>query len=230
MASASTFTTAEIGQFTLFAGLSDAAIADLQKHMRSLHIGRGAVVIEYGGADSDVYLLFKGQLLAKRFSADGHEVGFRRIMPPAYFGELAALGGGPRSVSVMAFTDARIGAIAARDFNAMVAEWPTLAATLLSDLASRVRELSDRLFESATVNVAGRVAAELIRMALAADAAADGGVVPDVPTHAEMAARVGGQRETVTRAFNRLVKSNIVARRGRNLIIRDFEALLAETG
>jgi CRP/FNR family transcriptional regulator, cyclic AMP receptor protein len=74
------------------------------------------------------------------------------------------------------------------------------------------------------------VAAEVTRLALAAGVSGNGGVIADMPTHAELAAAIGGQRETVTRALNRLVDAGIVVKQGRSLIIRDFEALLAQTG
>jgi CRP/FNR family transcriptional regulator, cyclic AMP receptor protein len=221
---------AEIGRVGLFAGLPDAALADIARRVRVRAYAQGATVIDHGAADSEVFLLFEGQLVAKRFSAAGQEFGYRRLPPYAYFGELAALDGSPRSVSIIALSPARIGCIAASDFRALIDGSPVLATTLLRDLARRVRELTDRLFEVGTVSVGGRVAAEVTRLALAAGVSADGGVIADMPTHAELAAAIGGQRETVTRALNRLVDAGIVEKQGRSLIIRDFEALLAQTG
>lgn len=220
----------EIARIGLFSGLSDAELAALGKKVRVRRYAVGEAIIEYGATDSEVFLLFEGQLLAKRFSMAGQEFGYRRLPQFSYFGELAALDGSPRSVSIIAASDARVGSISGRDFRSMLDEWPALAQALLVDLARRVRELSDRLFEVSTVSVPGRVAAEVTRLALAAGITSDGGVVADMPTHAELAALVGGQRETVTRALNRLVDAGIVVRQGRSLIIRNFEALLAQTG
>jgi CRP-like cAMP-binding protein len=220
----------EIGQVGLFEGVSDAALAMVCGKVRARRYGQGETIIEYGSTDSDVFLLIEGQLVAKRFSAAGQEFGYRRLPQFSYFGELAALDGSPRSVSVIALSDARIGCIPAADFRALLNEWPELAKTLLIDLARRVRELSDRLFEVSTVSVGGRVAAEVTRLALAAGVRGDGGVVANMPTHAELAALIGGQRETVTRALNRLADAGIVGKQGRSLIIHDFEALLAQTG
>jgi CRP-like cAMP-binding protein len=223
-------TVAEVKRFGLFEGLPEMAIASLSGRIRAALYQRGETVIDYGSTDSDVFLLIEGQLLAKRFAVNGQEFGYRRLPQSSYFGELAALDGSPRSVSIIAASDARIGVIAARDFRAMLEEWPALLKTLMVDLARRVRELSDRLFEVSTVSVPGRVAAEVTRLALAAGVAGDGGVVPEMPTHAELATLVGGQRETVTRALNRLVDAGVVAKEGRSLVIRNFEALLAQTG
>ncbi|GGI85719.1 transcriptional regulator [Polymorphobacter multimanifer] len=224
------FTAADLAHFTLFAEMPDAAANKFVGRIRMRHFSRGDTLVSFGAGGSDVFLLCDGPLLAKRFSASGQEFGYRRIPVHGYFGEIAALDGGPRSASVVALGEARVGVIAAADFRALVADHPAIAAALLADLASRVRELSDRLFAASTVSLPGRVAAEVTRMALAAGVVGDGGIVPDLPTHAELAAIVGGQRETVTRAFNRLVDAGIVARQGRSLVIRRFEALLAQTG
>jgi CRP/FNR family cyclic AMP-dependent transcriptional regulator len=224
------FTLAEIGHVALFAGLPDVALAAVGRSVRVRSYRQGATIIDHGATDSDVFLLFEGQLVAKRFSAAGQEFGYRRLPQFSYFGELAALDGSPRSVSIIALSDARIGCIPAADFRCLLDAWPALANTLLQDMARRVRELSDRLFEVSTVSVGGRVAAEVTRLALAAGVSGDGWVVADMPTHAELAAAIGGQRETVTRALNRLVDAGIVVKQGRSLIIRDFEALLAQTG
>lgn len=220
----------DIGRVGLFADLPEVALAAIGHIVRVRSYAQGATIIDHGSTDSDVFLLFEGQLVAKRFSASGQEFGYRRLPQYSYFGELAALDGSPRSVSIIALSDARIGCIPAADFRALLDSWPALATTLLRDLARRVRELSDRLFEVSTVSVGGRVAAEVTRLALAAGVSGGGGVVTDMPTHAELAAAIGGQRETVTRALNRLVDAGIVAKQGRSLIICDFEALLAQTG
>lgn len=226
---AQAFTAQDLARFPLFAGLDAIAAAALVGRIRPLRFAGGETIVEYGTTGGDVFLLQDGLLLAKRFSAAGQEFGYRRIRVPGYFGELAALDGGPRSVSVVVLADARVGVIPAADFKAMVTASPTFTAALLADLAVRVRDLSERLFEAGTISLPGRVAAEVTRMALAAGVTGDGGTLPDLPTHAELAARLGGQRETVTRAFNRLVDAGIVARHGRNLVIHDFEALLART-
>lgn len=229
-APAAAFTMADIERFALFAGLPPDILVPMPPRIRSLEFERGETIIEYGASGAAVFLVLKGQLLAKRFSAGGQESGYRRIVELEYFGELASLDGGSRSVSIVALEKSHLGVIAAADFDATLAQWPPLTHRLLADMAKRIRDLSDRLFEANTVSLQGRVASELARMALAADVTSDGGILPDMPTHAEMAARVGGQRETVTRAFNRLVDAGIVARQGRRLVIHDFGALLAQTG
>ncbi len=227
--SASAVTAAELRRFTLFAGLDDGIAERLCTQVRALHLNRGEVVVEYRSTTTNVFLLLEGQLLANRFSASGQEVGYRRLHLHSYFGELAAFDSAPRSVNIVTLTEARVGSITAPAFNAMIADVPGVARALLTDMAQTIRELSNRLFEASAVSVPGRVEAELTRMALAQGLSEDGDFIDNMPTHAELATLIGGQRETVTRALGRLVDLGIVAKQGRGLVIRDFEALLDRT-
>ncbi len=219
----------ELRRVKLFAGLDAAAIAGLARSVRAFGYARGEIVIEYLSMTSDVFLLFEGQLVANRFSSAGQEVGYRRMGPVCYFGELAAFDSAPRSVNIVALTDARIGRIAAADFKAMAEANPGVAHALMIDMAQRIRDLTNRLYESTAVSVPGRVEAELMRMALAQGLSDDGDVIENMPTHAELATLIGGQRESVTRALGRLIELGIVAKQGRGLAILDFDELMART-
>lgn len=219
----------ELAGFGLFAGLSPAQLAKVAQQVRTLGFERGEIVIEHQSEGRDVFLLIEGQLMVNRYAASGLEIGYRRIRPPAYFGELAVFDKAPRSVNIVALAPARVGNIPGAAFLTLLDAMPDLARTLLADMAGRVRDLSNRLFESTAVSVPGRVEAELLRMCVAAGIGEDGGVIDNMPTHAELATLVGGQRETVTRALNRLAELDIVAKQGRSLVIRDFDALLERT-
>jgi CRP/FNR family cyclic AMP-dependent transcriptional regulator len=225
----SAISAAELRQLTLFAGMDDGEIERLGGIVRAQIYERGEILIEYQSATSDVFLLFEGRLLANRFSGAGHEVGFRRMQPVCYFGELAAFDGSPRSVNIVALSTARVGRIAAADFKSLVAGTAGLANTLLIDMAYRIRDLSNRLYESTAISVPGRVEAELMRMALAQGLSGDNEIIDDMPTHAELATLIGGQRESVTRALGRLFDLGIVEKQGRGLVIRDFDALMDRT-
>lgn len=226
---AAAITTTELQQCSLFAGM---ALPDLQRvaaRIRTQSYDRGESVIEYLSSTSDVFLLLEGRLLANRFSASGTEVGYGRMAPVCYFGELAAFDGAPRSVNIVALTQARLGRIPAADFKAMTAASSSMANALMIDMANRIRDLSNRLYESSAVSVAGRLEAELTRMAVAQGISGDGGIIENMPTHAELATVIGGQRETITRALGRLVDLGIVTKQGRKLVILDFDALMART-
>ena len=219
-------TPAELAQFRLFADLAASDLAQIVRQVRTQTYDRGEVVIEHLSNGRDLFLLIDGQLLVNRYAASGLEVGYGRIRPFGYFGELAAFDEAPRSVNIVALTPARVGCISRSAVLTLLDDIPGFARTLIADMAGRIRNLSNRLFEATALSVPGRVENELVRMCVAAGIADDGGVLENMPTHAELAALIGGQRETVTRTLNRLVDLAIVAKQGRNLVIRDFEGLL----
>ena len=95
-------------------------------------------------------------------------------------------------------------------------------------MAGLTRSLTDRLFELTAVSVACRVDIEILRLAAANSEDGQTGVIHPCPTHAELAALLGSQREPVTRELNRLASLEIVRQTGRTLHVLDLAALAAE--
>lgn len=221
---------AQLAAVPLLSACDHGVLARLAPGLRVVDHAKGAILLSQGDSTRDLLLLLAGELIANRYSADGQEVGYRRLVAPAHFGELAALDSGPRSLNIMAATDARVASISPAVLAALLAAQPALAQRLLTDLAGRVRELSDRLFEAGAVDTRGRVAATIVRLAMGAQTTSDGAEVFPSPTHAELAAMVGGTRESVTRAIGQLADAGVLSRHGRHIIIHEFDALMALSG
>lgn len=109
----------------------------------------------------------------------------------------------------------RRGKRSAKAFNQLVATVPGVARALLTDMAQTIRKLCNRLFVASAVSVPSRVEAEITHMALAQELCENVDTIENMPTHAELAALIGGQRETVSRTLNRLVDAGVVAKKGR---------------
>lgn len=222
----------DLRRFAIFGRLTAADLAVVDANLRVRDHARGEVIVRHLDHDRDVFLVFAGSLLANQFSVGGREVSYRRIGAGSYFGELAAIDGQPRSVNVVALTHARIGTLPGTVFRDLLDRSPALAHTLLVDMAHRVRDLSGRLFEATAATVPMRVDAELLRLAMTAGVDDNAAVIASPPTHAELAALVGGQREAVTREVGRLIAARLIAKRGKTLEILDVEGLIErlETG
>jgi CRP-like cAMP-binding protein len=82
-------------------------------------------------------------------------------------------------------------------------------------LAARVRDLTARAFELATLPVAARVHSELLRMAAETGVEGDRALIQPMPTHADFASRIGTHREAVTRELNLLAGEAILRQSGR---------------
>ncbi len=212
----------------LFRHMTRAEVEALGMQVEHLRYGKGEMIVQRRDEDGGVYLLLEGVLLANLYARSGREVGYRRILPGGYFGEIAAIDGLPRSVNIVALEDARLVRLPQRLVLRLFEESPRFMRALLEDMASLTRALTDRLFELTAVSVACRVDIELLRMGSEKAGGGNEAVIHPCPTHAELAVLVGSQREPVTRELNRLASLNIVRQSGRTLKILDMAALAHE--
>lgn len=212
----------------LFRHMTREEVEALTPSIENLRYGKGEMILQRRDQEGGIYLLLEGVLLANQYARSGREVGYRRITPGGYFGEISAIDGLPRSVNIVALEDARIARLPQSLVRRLFENSPPFMRALLEDMAGLTRALTDRLFELTAISVAARVDIELLRMAAAAGGDGRQAVIHPCPTHAELAAVLGSQREPVTRELNRLAGLNIVRQTGRTLHVLDVPALAAE--
>ena len=75
-----------------------------------------------------------------------------------------------------------------------------LAALVLRRLAALIRDLTARVVDTTTLTVPERVRAEIVRQARAAGVKGNRATIKGLPTHADLASRLGATREAVSRA------------------------------
>jgi CRP-like cAMP-binding protein len=111
------------------------------------------------------------------------------------------------------------------NFMKVMSTTPPIATKLVELLVTKIRRLSERVFEVSALSVRERVRRELIRLAADGTRLGQGIVIRPAPTHYEIAARIGSHREAVTREFNRLEENRIVEIRRRQIRIVNLELL-----
>ena len=129
------------------------------------------------------------------------------------------------SIAIMEIVDNAIMlVIPGATFVDLIGREPVLSLWLARYLAHQVRYLTNRIYELSTMGVGPRLQAELLRLAGEPDAKG-AAAISRVPTQAELAARTGTNRETVTGAFSLLVKEGLVVRDGRRIVVPSVERL-----
>ena len=174
---------------------------------------RGELVVQHLDQSDDLYLVLSGQMTAILISGRGREVALGEIVRGMYFGEIAAIGGGDRSASIFARTRAELARIPGRTLRALLDEQPGVTRALLDDMVKRVRLLTQRSFELTALKLADRLTLFLVRAGLEHGVLVEGGELRPAPTHAEIAARVGANREAVSRELSALVQQGVIATR-----------------
>jgi len=216
----------KLRKFSIFEELSDGDLQTVLNKVSIVRFERGETIIAHEARDTDVFLLLEGQALANRYSLAGREISYRRLPAYSYVGELAVFDGQPRSVNIVALSEVVMGRLSGAAFRELMLELPSVTQTLLRDLSSRIRDLSDRIYETTASSVKMRFYTELIRTAMTLGSEGDEIILRNPPTHAEWAATVGGQRETITRAISELTSLGLLRKKGRNLVIPDLNGLM----
>ncbi|SLN64306.1 Transcriptional activator protein Anr [Roseovarius albus] len=188
----------------LFEGLTPEDLSVVNLTHREQTLKPWEILFSQYDTSRDVYFLLSGTLLAVYWTEEGREVIFNRFLIGAYFGELAALDGGNRSLAITAMKETRIVSIPQNDFLELFDKVPLVRNRIAYDLVAKVRSLTERNLELTTYSVEQRVASYLIRLAMEQNLLKAGGIIKDAPTHGEIAASIGANREMVSRTLTRL--------------------------
>lgn len=183
-------------------------------------------ILDEGSLDTSVFLLLEGRIQYTRIAICGRELILREAGPGELFGELSAIDGLPRFADVVAATDCSVAVMPGSDFTRMLREVPDAALWLARMLTATIRDMSERAFELATLPVASRIQAELMRLVdECGKVQGDSARISPLPTQADLASRLGTSRESVSRELSQLAQGGLVLQSGRTLHIRSLAAL-----
>jgi len=187
---------------------------------------RGQSIVAQGSNSDEVYLILNGLVEISLLSPSGRKTVLRNMGPGRLIGELSALLREPRSADAEAVEDVDLAYISGEAFRSFLSEEPGAGFWIAQQLASRVKNLTAKAVELATMPLGHRVQSELLRLAVQAGIE-DSGEIPILPTHADLAWRIGGHREAVTRELGLLAREGIVRQSGRKLAILSMSRLIA---
>jgi CRP/FNR family transcriptional regulator, cyclic AMP receptor protein len=205
----------------------EALKESLLERARTIKARRGQILIAEGALSTDVYYIVSGRVQISLLSPQGRETILREMGPGRLFGELAALDDRPRSASVVALEDSVMANLSGAGFRTLLADVPGAGFWMAQQLAARVRNLTEKTFELATMPVSNRLQSELLRLCNQADIIDDACTIAPMPTHADLASRIGTHREAVTRELGLLANEGLVAQSGRTLTVASVSGLIA---
>lgn len=209
----------------LFKGVSEADLALVRPVFVEKHYDSWDILFDLQTNTRDVYFLISGSLLAVYWTKEGREIIFSRIPTGTYLGELAALDNDKRSLAVMAKNKARVIIMPQAVFLNLFDKVPLIRERVIHGLVSRIRQLTAKNLELTTFSVEQRVSSYLLSLALERGKLETGGVVDDAPTHAEIAASIGANREMVSRVMTRLSRKGAISSSRKRIELLDLDAL-----
>jgi len=185
----------------LFASLPDQELAAFAELVRERSYPRGSVILFEDDQGDSLFLLADGQVKVVLIGEDGREVILSVLREGSFFGEMALLDDQPRSAHVIAMEDSSLLVLRREDFQARLRQSPEVAIALLRELAGRLRRADEKIGGLVLLDVNGRVADLLLRMA-----DEEGGIhITRKITHHVIAQMIGSSRETVSRTMRDFV-------------------------
>ncbi|OSQ39081.1 Crp/Fnr family transcriptional regulator [Thalassospira mesophila] len=220
----------KLGVVGILSDLDDAALADVEKHVRRRVFQGGSEIIESEGDSSDVFLILSGGVRVVNYSVSGREVTLEEIGVGGCVGHLAAIDGEPRSACVLAKGLTEVGMMNPASFETVIKNHPTVAWRVIRELARIVRASTRRIVDVSTLGANERVIAEIFRLAQSVVTDDGQAIIAPVPVHSDLAGKVSTSRETVARVFGSLARQGIVLKKGDSLVIPDIDQLEALLG
>jgi CRP/FNR family transcriptional regulator, cyclic AMP receptor protein len=188
-------------------------------------VAAGNALMERFSVGGAVYFLISGQARVVHVVDGQEEITIATVSDGDALGEISAIDGGGASATVIAEEDCTIAVLPKDEFQALIVRRGEVALSLLKRWAAVIRDLDDKVSLVSSIGPAQRIYSELIRLARVEKPGSDRWVVPEVPSHQDLAVRAQTTREAVAQAIAELASRGIVERRTRMLYINDYKAL-----
>lgn len=213
---------ATLGRTAPFSGLPDRSLLALAQVASIRTYRRGQFIFGQDDLGDSMFVVVSGSVKVQVNSADGAEVLFVTLGPEDCFGELSLLDGKPRSASVLTATPVQAIVLTRGALDPLLDRESAIARALLAHLAHMVRRLSEHSADLVFLDLEGRLAKCLERLAEEKGIVGPAGVRLDLNmTQSDLANMVGSSRPSVNQALQSFNRRGFVRAEGRTITIVD---------
>ena len=221
-----TFAVDALARCPLFAHADRTMLGSLAGRLRRRRFRRNEVIFHQGDLGDSLQVVASGAVKIVLPSPEGEEAIIASLHPGEFFGELALLDSSPRSTTATALEATETLTLPRERFLELLREDPRIVQALLHALAEDLRRLTGHVEELHFLDLAGRLSMRLVRLARDADPNAGGRCELDWPfTQSDLAAMIGGTRQSVNKLLSGLVDEGLVRIERDTLVINDLDDL-----
>jgi len=129
-------------QMDLFGSIPRAVLTELAAHSKIRRVSAGETVFHKNDTGDALFMILEGSV---KVHDDDYVVAQQFV--GSFFGELALLDEGPRSMSISATTDTLLAVIERTEFYGVLKDYPAVMQTVVGMLTRRLRMQTDKLVE-----------------------------------------------------------------------------------
>jgi len=212
----------------LFERADEVALGDIARRLQRRRFRRHEIIFHQGDPGDSLHIVSSGAVKIVLPSLEGEEAIIATLRSGDFFGELALLDGAPRSATAVAVEPSETWTLSRELLRSLLEHDASLRDSLLAGVARELRRITGHVQELHFLDLAGRLASRLARLAREADADANE-VRLDWPyTQSDLASMIGGTRQSVNKLLSVLVERGLVVIEKDTLLIPDVDALERE--
>jgi CRP/FNR family transcriptional regulator, cyclic AMP receptor protein len=219
---------ASLGAIPYFDGLDAAALQRLGASMRSRRFRRGEVIFHMGDPGDALFVILSGDVKISLPSATGEEAILATLGAGDVFGELSLLDGAPRSASATALGPTDVVILPRDQFRELIATEPGAREALFSAVAGELRRLTRHVEDLHFLDITGRLAARLVRLAQDGGTPTAGGAIRlrASLTQGDLAAMVGCTRQSVNKLLGQFTDAGFLRVERDGIVVMDLDGLV----
>lgn len=211
----------------LFGQADEATLEAVSGALRVRRFRRGETVFHQGDPGDALFIVASGSVKVVLPSNETAEPAIVAILGRGeFFGELALLDGAAHSATIVAVEPTETLVLHRETFLSLIDADSALRRALLASLAAEIRRLTGHVEDLHFLDLPGRLASRILRLAAGRPSGRDGSIrVPWPYTQSELAGMIGGSRQSVNRLLADLVGEGLVRVERDTLIVLDADRL-----
>jgi CRP-like cAMP-binding protein len=211
-----------------FSGLDASSLESVGRGMRARRFRRGEVIFHLGDPGDALFIVMSGAIKIMLPSDTGDEAILATLRNGDVFGELALLDGAPRSATAVALESTETLILPRAQFRDLLATEPAIRDALLAALAGELRRLTNHVEELHFLDITGRLASRLARLANEGGRKQpDGTIRLGAPlTQGDLAAMIGCTRQSVNKLLGMFTDDGLIRLDRDSIVVLDLDGLL----
>ena len=221
------FATETLRRCSLFRLVDATSLSKLTDNLRVRRYRRNQVIFHEGDPGDSLFVIRSGVVkIVLASPEDEEEAIIATLSRGDFFGELALFDGRPHSASAVALEPTEALVLHRTAFLELIDTQPSFRRALFEALAAELRRLTRHVEELHFLDLPGRLASRLVRLAADAAPGQHTDIRLDWPyTQSELAAMIGGTRQSVNRLLADMASRNLLHLERDTILIPDLDRL-----